>query len=77
MDGGVSLETLIAGDQALRGRDGREGLSIHQAYPSTWLNGKCWLDEVGPPGEGEELEWWQRRLREEKAREEQGNGDLD
>ena len=76
VDGGVSLEILIEATKhyaaEMAGKD-----SQYIKHPSTWLNGKCWLDEVGPPGEGEELEWWPRRLRKEKAREEQGNGDLD
>ncbi len=70
---GVSLESLIKGVKHYAGQvAGQEARYIK--HPATWLNGKCWLDEPEPPPK-RELKWWEKRLEQERAREERERGE--
>ena len=71
--GGMSLETLIEATKLyaaqVAGKEGR-----YTKHPATWLNGKCWHDEPERPPK-RELKWWEKRLEQERAREERERGE--
>ena len=71
VDGGVSLEILIEATKHYGAQmAGKESQFIR--YPATWLNGKCWLDEVARcrPGAGARA----RVVAASLARRDLGNG---
>ena len=73
--GGVALEILIAGAKRYAAEmAGQEAQFIR--YPSTWLNGKCWLDEPSPLSQTG-LTWWQKRHIDESARGERYGEEVD
>ena len=64
----ASPEALVKGMWRYAERCRRDGTEPRYIlHPSSWLNGRCWLDEA-PTAEAETLDPWQARRAIERAR---------